>query len=29
MGHLTVLGSNHEELLETGREARSLIYGEV
>ena len=29
MGHLTVLGSNHEELLETGREARSLIYGEA
>ena len=29
MGHLTVLGSNHEELLETGRKARSLIYGEV
>ena len=29
IGHLTVLGSNHEELLETGREARSLIYGEV
>ena len=29
MGHLTVLGSNHEELLETGRKARSLIYGEA
>ena len=29
MGHLTVLGSNHEELLETGREARRLIYGEA
>ena len=29
MGHLTVLGSNHEELLETGRKARSLLYGEV
>ena len=29
MGHLTVLGSNHEELLQTGREARSLIYGEA
>ena len=29
MGHLTMLGSNHEELLETGREARSLIYGEA
>ena len=29
MGHLTVLGSNHEELLETGQKARSLIYGEA
>ena len=29
MGHLTVLGSNHEELLETGRKARSMIYGEA
>ena len=29
MGHLTMLGSNHEELLQTGREARSLIYGEA
>ncbi|MDC0912016.1 5-(carboxyamino)imidazole ribonucleotide synthase [Aquiluna sp.] len=29
MGHLTVLGSNDEELLETGRKARSLIYGEA
>ena len=29
MGHLTMLGSNHEELLETGRKARSLIYGEA
>lgn len=29
MGHLTLLGANHEELLETGRAARSLIYGEA
>ncbi|MEK9986884.1 MAG: ATP-grasp domain-containing protein, partial [Aquiluna sp.] len=29
MGHLTLLGANHEELLETGRSARSLIYGEA
>ena len=29
MGHLTVLGSDAAELLETGRAARSLIYGEA
>lgn len=29
MGHLTLLGENHEELLETGRSARSLIYREA
>jgi len=29
MGHLTLLGSNHEELLETGRAARALLYGEA
>jgi 5-(carboxyamino)imidazole ribonucleotide synthase len=29
MGHLTVLGSDAAELLETGRAARSMIYGEA
>ena len=29
MGHLTLLGENHRDLLKTGRAARSLIYGEA
>ena len=29
MGHLTLVGQNHSDLLDTGRAARSMIYGEA